>query len=383
MADVIILQRLVPNYRMALFRRIWEELGWPVVFGRNLGKPGMNLLDNEPFMLGYDFHTSRRGVTHVPLAKILADLKPSAVIAEGALSMTSTWNLLARRNLFGGPKVFFWSIGYNTQRELDPEQWNGRQELYPWAYRLGDGCLTYGDDGRKFLRPRLGGKPVFVAHNSLDMEQIAQARAMAPVLPRRGFPELVCVSRLTPEKEFVKLVEAFRLLLKSMPDAKLTIVGDGPEKPAVAAAAAQELGKSIFMTGAVHDELTIASHMNRADAFVIAGRVGLAINHALGYGLPVFCFRRTAAGPLHGSEITHLKPGRTGYFVEPYEALAMAEMLARVFQQVPDLKQQHEPVIKAYVEQHVSIRRMFEGFKAVSQHLATQQPQQLSAAQAR
>jgi glycosyltransferase involved in cell wall biosynthesis len=214
------------------------------------------------------------------------------------------------------------------------------------------------------------------------MEQIAAARATAPALPRRGFPELVCVSRLTPEKEFVKLVEAFRLLLKSMPDAKLTIVGDGPEKEAVKAAAAQELGNSIFMTGAVHDELTIASHMNRADAFVIAGRVGLAINHALGYGLPVFCFRRTAAGPLHGSEITHLKPGRTGYFVEPYEAPAMAEMLARILQHVPDLKQQHEPVIKTYVAQHMSIPRMFEGFKALSEHLAVQHPRQLFTAQA-
>lgn len=382
MPEVIILQRLVPSYRIALFRRVWEELGWPVVFGRNLGKSGMKLLDNEPFMLGYDFHTSRRGITHVPVARILADLKPSAVIAEGALSMTSTWNLLARRNLFGGPKVFFWSIGYNTQRQLDPGRWNGRQELYPSAYRLGDGCMTYGDDGRGFLQPRLGGKPVFVAHNSLDMEEIAAARVKARVLPRRGFPELVCVSRLTPEKEFVKLVDAFRIVLKSMPDAKLTIVGDGPERPAIMAAAGDELERSIFMAGAVYDELTVASHMNRADAFVIAGRVGLAINHALGYGLPVFCFRRSAEGPLHGSEITHLKVGKTGYFAEPYEARAMADTLAKVFLKIPDLKQHHEPMIKAYVESHISIARMFEGFKALSAHLAAQWPSQYAAAQA-
>lgn len=369
MANVIILQRVVPNYRLPIYERIWHELKWVVAYGQNLSSDGMRLQRGAPFLKGFDFHTTKAGLIKVPTGKIIRELRPDAIIAEGALRLSSTWELIARRKLLGGPKLFFWSIGYNPTRNSEPDGSWDRQWLYPAAFRQSDGCLTYGEDGRAFLQPRLGGKPVFIAHNAIDMEAIARARDITPALPQRGFPELISVSRLTTGKEYVKLIEAFRILLQSLPKAHLTIIGDGPELAAVKAAAGEELARSIHLEGALYDESTIAAHMNRADAFVMTGRIGLAINHALAYRLPVICFRRTKAGPFHGSEIVHLSPEVTGYLVDQYNAPAFAQTLVSLFQRFPDLRAQHRSRIETYLENNLSIDRMFGGFKAIDVHL--------------
>lgn len=369
MSKVVILQRVVPSYRMPVYRRLWRELGWPVAYGRNLSTEGMQMEREAPFLRGYDFRTTRSSVIRVPVSEIIRDLKPDVIIAEGALRLTSTWELLARRKLMGGPKVFFWSIGYNPAKAKDPAAPGSGQWIYPAVYKYADGCLTYGRDGRAFLLPRLGGKPVFVAHNSIDMDFIRHVRDKTPALPRRGFPELVSVSRLTAGKEYVRLVDAFHIILKSFPDAHLTIIGDGPERDTIMRAAGGELDKHIHLTGASYDEAEVAGHMNRADAFVMTGRVGLAINHALGYNLPVISYQRTGLGPFHGSEITHLQPGVTGYEVCGYDANTFAEEVVLRFRETPDLRAKHKPLIEDYVARNLSIDFMVQGFKAINEHL--------------
>jgi glycosyltransferase involved in cell wall biosynthesis len=369
MPKVLILQRVVPSYRMKLFKRIWDELGWSIAFGKNLSTEGMSLKSDEPFLHGFQFTKSNFGMIKVPLDEILTKLKPDAVIAEGALRLSSTWQLLARRRFFNGPKVYFWGTGYNTVKGLEdrgriPSQW-----IYPATFRHADGCLTYGDDGYSFLQPRVGRKPVFIAHNSIDMDEIKHFRDKVEPLPRRGFPELVSLSRLTEAKEFVKLVHAHLLLLKTFPTAKLTIIGEGSARISIEKAAGEELGRSIFLTGAIYDESVTARYMNRADAFVMTGRVGLAINHALGYDLPAVCFRRTISGPFHGSEITHLKEGTTGFFVDDYNVTKFSDKLKLLFQSDPNLKANMQKNIQAYVKTHMSIDRMMQGFTNIQTHL--------------
>lgn len=354
---------------MPIFEKLWRELGWTVAYGSNLSAEGMKMESQAPFLRGYKFRKGPGTSLLVPVGKILRDLKPDAIIAEGALRMSSSWELLVRRKLLGGPKVFFWSIGHNPAKAKKPGERGSGQWKYPALYRFADGCLTYGNDGRAFLQPRIGGKPVFVAYNSVDMQKIFLARDNIAALPRRGFPELVSVSRLTPGKEYVKLVQAFHIILQSYPTAQLTIIGDGPDLEAIKQAAGAELGKRIHLLGACYDENEVAPHMNRADAFVMTGRVGLAINHALGYNLPVICFQRTDDGPYHGSEITHLREGITGYEVKGYDSRLFADQVVSLFRRMPDFKVRHRDGIEQYVAENMSIDLMASGFRAIDSHL--------------
>ena len=87
----------------------------------------------------------------MPTRQILDTFKPDAIIAEGALGLTSTWELGARR-AFGGPLLLFWTIGYDPNRPRDRGNMALRQWPYVLAYAPADALVLYGHDGADFLR---------------------------------------------------------------------------------------------------------------------------------------------------------------------------------------------------------------------------------------
>ena len=79
MPNVVILQRVVPPYRMPLYERLWQEFGWTVAYGSNLSAEGMRMEREAPFLRGYNFSRWPFNFTSVPLSTIIDDLKPDQV----------------------------------------------------------------------------------------------------------------------------------------------------------------------------------------------------------------------------------------------------------------------------------------------------------------
>jgi glycosyltransferase involved in cell wall biosynthesis len=366
MARVILLQRVIPSYRMPIYRRLAEELGWPIVFGRNVPGSNMKVLADAPFLHGIDFVAwSRRGSSRyvVPVRRILERFKPDAIVAEGALGMTSTWELAGRR-LLGGPQLLFWSIGYRPESVREPGRAGIGQWPYVLAYAPADAMILYGEDGAAFLRRFFPKKPMFVAANTVDVEELQRHRDGATPTPKTGRPELVTIGRLNANKNFVGLVESFLAFRRRFPDAVLKILGDGPDRQNIEAAAGDQLGKSVVLLGASLDEAQTARHFVSADMFVMAGRIGLSINHALAYDLPVVAFARGPDGPFHGSEIHYLIDGRTGFLVRDVSTAAFARKLEDLFGSGRDWKSELRPGIRAFVQQRLITDRMLDGFRA-------------------
>ena len=69
----------------------------------------------------------------------------------------------------------------------------------------------------------------------------------------------------------MQLVESFLAFRRDFPDAVLKIIGDGPERPKIEAAAGDQLGRSVVLLGASYDEAATARHLLAADLFVMAG----------------------------------------------------------------------------------------------------------------
>jgi glycosyltransferase involved in cell wall biosynthesis len=118
------------------------------------------------------------------------------------------------------------------------------------------------------------------------------------------------------------------------------------------------------LLGASYDEAETARHLLAADLFVMAGRIGLSINHALAYDLPVMAFARGPRGPFHGSEIDYLVDGETGFLVRDVSADGLAGRLRQVFASGVDWKAELRPGIRQFVERHLTIERMLDGFRA-------------------
>lgn len=364
MPRVILLQRVIPSYRMSIYRRLADELGWMIVFGRNVPGNNMNVVADAPFLHGIDYIAwSRRGSARyiVPVGRVLERFKPDAIVAEGALGMTSTWELAARR-LLGGPQLLFWSIGYRPEGAHKSGGTGLGQWPYVLAYALADAMILYGEDGAAFLRRFFPKKPMFVATNTIDVEALQRQRDDATPLPRIGRPELVSMGRLNANKNFVGLVESFHAFRRRFPHAVLKILGEGPDRRNIEAAAGDQLGKSVVLVGASFDEAQTARHFLSADIFVMAGRIGLSINHALAYDLPVVAFAR---GPkFHGPEINYLVDGHTGFLVRDVTNAAFARKLEEIFANDRDWKSELRPGIRAFVQQHLVTDRMLDGFRA-------------------
>jgi glycosyltransferase involved in cell wall biosynthesis len=142
---------------------------------------------------------------------------------------------------------------------------------------------------------------------------------------------ILTVSRLVPIKNVRLLVEAFATARKTLSDLHLIIVGEGPQRQQLdAAAAALELGGAITFTGYVPQAETPVWYRT-ADVFALPSDFDNSPNvvlEAMASGLPIVA---TDVGGLRG----FVAPGRNGALVPKGNAAAMAEALIDVLRTLP------------------------------------------------
>ena len=106
----------------------------------------------------------------------------------------------------------------------------------------------------------------------------------------RGDPDSLraaFVGRLAPEKGLDALVDAWPVVLEQRPEARLTLIGEGPERPRLAGRIARlGLGRSIDLPGVSPDP---SSLLRESDLFVLPSReegMSIALLEAMALGIP-------------------------------------------------------------------------------------------------
>lgn len=181
------------------------------------------------------------------------------------------------------------------------------------------------------------GGGVAVQHMPNPVRQLGdRVQASEAALAGRNF---VTVARLAYQKGHDLAITAFRRVVDAHPDATLTIVGEGPERPKLEALIARlGLQSNVRLAGMVADP---SAELANARAFVTASRwegFGVAIVEALSVGLPV-----VAAKCDFGPEDLIVAP-ELGELAEPNDPDALAQAMIR------QLLQEPRP-------EHVAIRR--------------------------
>lgn len=274
MSKTVIIQRIVPHYRVPLMRHLHEEYGW-IVATSSVPPPdtGLRLEHDHPFIRTFYFRFPVQGRPQpcfVPVATILRELAPLAIIAEFALGMSSTHELAARRSLLGAPKLVFRGYGFNPNIGIGTRAQRMKYLPLVGLIAAADGVITYSDLGRAFLRSHFPRKPIFVARNTVDLQEKQRlARTLRPAdIP--GSPRLISVNRFTPAKRLDELVRVFLDFRRAYLDATLTIIGEGLERPRIEEAAGDAIGVSVVLTGEIYDEAEIARRFLACVAFVAA-----------------------------------------------------------------------------------------------------------------
>ena len=212
-------------------------------------------------------------------------------------------------------KFAYWGHGKNFQA-LDPDSVAERAKRF-LSLRV-DWWFAYNDLSARIVR-NLGYPPERITSvgNAIDTASLIRRReSLEPRELERVRAELglrsqnvaVYTGGLYANKRLGFLLEAAQLIRKEIADFELIVIGEGPERGLVKAAAAEH--PWIHEVGAKNDHEKVP-YWALSKMLLMPGGVGLVILDSFALGVPMV----TTDTYLHGPEIDYLKDGENGLLV--------------------------------------------------------------------
>jgi GalNAc-alpha-(1->4)-GalNAc-alpha-(1->3)-diNAcBac-PP-undecaprenol alpha-1,4-N-acetyl-D-galactosaminyltransferase len=186
-----------------------------------------------------------------------------------------------------------------------------RRLTYPFA----DAVVVQTDDIASWMRERFR-VPLHVVPNPVQL--------LGSVYPRLNAeqPSIIAVGRLTGQKGFDTLIEAFARVVSKHPDWQLVIYGEGPDRSKLEILRdVLALQRSVFLPGLTRN---IQPALAEADLFVLSSRFEgypNALLEALAAGLPVIATSAPGGAP------DILAHGKYGILAPPGDVVALASAL--------------------------------------------------------
>ncbi len=179
----------------------------------------------------------------------------------------------------------------------------------------------------------------------------------ATVLPVSAEPHLLAVGRFVPKKCMADVVNAFRIVHEKHPDARLTFVGDGPDRLGVEAIVlASGLRDAVTFAGVCTHE-QVAQLMARSRLLVQASAIApdgdeegtpVVVLEAMASGLPVVATR-------HAGIPEVVEHGVTGWLVPEHDTAHLAEGILHLLDE-PHRAAQMGEAGRALIEQRLQLK---------------------------
>ncbi|MDC3954602.1 glycosyltransferase [Polyangium jinanense] len=232
--------------------------------------------------------------------------------------------LAARRVTGKRPRVVHTKHGRNYPGDL------GRVLANRMASALSDRIVAVSDDARRVALEieRGSARRLVTIRNGVDTRaykpgDVERARQALDV--PTGVLHVGCVARLSAEKDHATLIQAFARVRTSHPGARLTLVGEGPER-----ASLEALVKKFGLQGAAHflgHRDDVAALLPGFDLFALASRTegtSLTLLEAAAAGLPIVATRV-------GGNPEIVTDGETGLLVPAGEPVALSDAIGSLW----------------------------------------------------
>lgn len=353
---VLLISNRVMHYRVSVYNYFWRrfrECGWNyAVLANDLQKQNRIPMQFEFTQAPFQFWRYRR---------FIRSLRPDAVILFLHLRDRITWPLAHWLKLAGIPFA-----SWTKTRNLDDPDNRLRNALFSYVNRLSDALIVYTDSLVRFV-PEKDRHKVFVANNTINFEDFpAVPESKEDIKRALGIPfrkVVLFAGRIGEEKNRKKvdhLIDMFHDLNRA--DLGLVIVGSGLPEPL----RARLNPANTRYLGEVHDpeNRQISRIFKMADICSIPGHVGLGLNQAFFWGLPVV----TEAG-LQPPEICYLEPGRNGFLVPENDVAALRERILYLADN-DEARARFSANARADILRRASIEGMFRGFHDCAEFLA-------------
>ena len=233
-----------------------------------------------------------------------------------------------------GLPVALWGHGY-SKHETWLKTWNRNR-----IARLAAGLLLYDPvNAERMIEAGFDRERVFVTNNAIDQTEIEVAikswkhdpSRLADFQREHGLIKsktAVVISRLQPEKDFTLLIDALSQVVAKEPDARLIIIGGGScESELRAKVSSLGLEHAVIFAGELYDQEKIAPWCLSACCFPYPPNIGLGLQHAMAYGVPVITHDNAG---VHGPEIHALRDGENGCIFRAGDAGDLAGAILRM-----------------------------------------------------
>lgn len=245
-----------------------------------------------------------------------------------------------------GIPMIYWNHGIN----LNTPNNKLKNSIFHFIHFISSAIILYSPAQLKFLTKH-SRKKTFIAMNTLDFSDVdkSKLRTSDEVKHVYGIKEkkiLLYISRILPHKGLDILLKLFR----DTPDIGLVIVGGGinDEQMKIVNDTPNYyyLGEKY---GSDVDEI-----YQIGDVFSTPGHIGLALNQAMYWGLPVVVLNR-----IHAPEIIYLHDGVNGRIIDTEEELKQVIVSLCTDEKMLD---SYSKAARETYEKEMSIDIMFKGF---------------------
>jgi len=319
---VLIVQKSIPSYRVAFFSALRRELdvreidlilvgGDPV--GDDRFKADTGKVEGALFRPNRRYRVGKREFVWQPVLDLTKSV--DLVIVEQASKLLVNYFLLARQLLPRTPSVAMWGHGVNLQTQTANRLGEYVKKLVSRRSRW---WFAYTEGTRQIMINKgIPASRITVVQNSIDAEALRQSILELPADIEAQMRTLwrcatgktaVFVGGLYAEKRLDFLIQACATVATEIPQFRLVIAGDGPDRTHV-----EGLVKDLdFVTyiGRV-DGSDRVSLLRIADCIVMPGLVGLAIIDSFVAEAPLI----TTNLKSHSPEIEYLEDGINGICV--------------------------------------------------------------------
>jgi glycosyltransferase involved in cell wall biosynthesis len=395
---ILIFQRLLPYYRIQVFRKICEETGAILCFGKR-GPKKTYLPKVEPtfsYLKIDDFYPVKGKETLVFLNIFLPliKFKPDIIITEFALGIISNYLLLLMKPFFKF-KLILWSHGYNRKTGLYPNKFLA-DKLRVWWVNQANAIILYTQKGKKLISKYIRNpQKIFVAFNTLDTDELLDLRNKLERIGKErikkdvGFGSkynLIFIGRLLKEKEPDRLIRVFKIISKKLDDISVHFVGDGPMIDELRREARgvqlqgkldilpdshwsrQSMKNNIKFWGSIIDISVTGKLLFASDLMVMPGYLGLSVVHSFCFDTPVVSQKQGIAGPFHSPEVEYVVDNKTGFLVEYGNDEKMADVIIDYLLN-KEKQEEMKKHIRHTVENICSLKNMLNGFRRAIEYV--------------
>ena len=349
MRKVLLISNRVMHYRVSLynyFHRRMREDGWDLFVRTD------ELQKENPYPLRFDFKA-------IPFQfskyrKEIERIRPDAVILFLHLRDAIIWPLLFWLKMKRIP-VIFWTKGVNLDAPDDKISY----ALYRFMHASVDRLILYSENELKYIREKHHHK-VSVANNTINFEDFPEiTKSKKEIRKELGIPfekVVLSVGRMgvgNLRKKIHHLIEIFQDA--ELNGAGLVIVGSG-----VSPDMQEKMNRNnTIYLGEVHDPENdrISKIFSMADVFSIPGHVGLGLNQAFYFGLPVV----TEEGG-QPPEIYYLVNGRNGFIVPNNDLNELKNKILYLLNN-EDIRKEFSDNARKDIRENASAEKMYHGFK--------------------